>query len=138
MCFAFQMPKQCVVGGCSIRHGDGVPLHSFPKDKKRSHVWDKFVKTTRKDWCTDAGHSNLYICGLHFTEDKFENLMQWRYSAQKCLMLKADAVPTLPVKLITIVHRKRICKPGVEPVVPQQGIISTHYFLFFFQTKGIV
>ena len=56
-------------------------------------MWDRFVRSTRKDW--KQGSDRAIVCGNHFViPDDFENHMQWQMGFAKNLKLKKDAIPS--------------------------------------------
>ena len=91
------MVNRCVVGGCSCTNRDGVSTHRFPADKGVREKWDRFVRSTRKNWTHSSDKS--IICGKHFVSpDDFENHMQWRMGFASNLCLKRDAIPSIRPK----------------------------------------
>jgi hypothetical protein len=56
--------------------------------------------------------STAMFCGVHFTEDRFENLMTYKAGVARKLNLKKDAVPTSHPR-----HQKKKKQPLQRPSV---------------------
>ena len=87
------MPRRCVVAGCSNTAKEGVSLHSFPKDEHFRKLWTQKVKLTRADW--DGPSPFSFVCSAHFPEDAFEAGLHSRFGIKRLRRLKLDAIPVI-------------------------------------------
>lgn len=95
------MPFRCVAFNCSNvptktnNNGkDNVCLHKWPTDKSQADAWRRFVCSKRKDW---KPSSVSRLCSKHFTEDCFENMLQFSTGHSKMLRLRPGAIPTVNI-----------------------------------------
>lgn len=94
------MGRVCVVFGCGFLnfHKSGVSMYDFPSvDSPYRRLWINFVKMTRQNFSSPAKCEG--ICGLHFTDDSFEDqythLLKQQAGLRCSRKLKVDAVPTI-------------------------------------------
>lgn len=106
------MVKRCAVGGCSQESYQGVPLLSFPSDKKLSKKWDAFILKTRVDWFIGKGDGFDEVCALHFEPKDFVNLMQWKMGFANGLRRTKFAVPSILPSQVNSDNRSAVTKSG--------------------------
>ena len=88
------MGGRCIVAGCSnVARDRVICLHNWPKDKKNSRLWKRFITLRRAKWSGPTGRS--VVCSAHFTPDQFTNYSKFRMGFVKKLSLKEDAIPTI-------------------------------------------
>ena len=91
------MPHRCVVGGCSNVKTGHIAIFSYPADQTVWRKWDKFIKSTRKNFF--SRNAATKVCSEHFLEDDFENLIRWKLDSVK-LQLKKGAIPSVRPKVL--------------------------------------
>jgi hypothetical protein len=118
------MVKRCVLGGCSNKSGDGVPLFGFPDHAVTSKKWDGFVITTRKDWKLGQGSKHNQVCALHFEPSSFANAFKWSMGYTKSLRLEDEAVPSVKPSQVTDAHRTYFTKKAGKPLVDSKQCLK--------------
>ena len=96
LCEFFEMPRNCVVGGCtrnSKANPDFQPF-KFPKHPATCREWVRFVNTTRSDFKLSEWSR---ICRAHFDEDSQDasSWMKQSLGLQAIFKLRTGAVQPL-------------------------------------------
>ncbi|XP_073693994.1 uncharacterized protein [Garra rufa] len=81
------MPRRCAVPGC----GKTTSLNTLPKDPDVKKKWVQFIFSNRPNHLS----VNAHVCSVHFSDDCFENKLQYDAGFARTLTLKNQAVPTL-------------------------------------------
>ncbi|XP_050964151.1 uncharacterized protein LOC127164327 [Labeo rohita] len=81
------MPRRCAVPGC----GKTTSLNTLPKDPDVKEKWIQFIFSKRPSHFS----VNAHVCSVHFTDDCFENKLQYDAGFARTLLLKNQAVPTI-------------------------------------------
>ena len=91
------MVNSCCAQWCSNTYLSGQSVHEFPKGDKRQNIrkqWVRFVQTKRANFDLKPT-STAILCGAHFADNCFSNLMEYKSGFAKKLNLTKDAVPTI-------------------------------------------
>ncbi len=81
------MSRRCPVSGC----GKATCLNILPEDPDIREKWIRFIFSERLSHVS----VNLHVCSVHFTNDCFENKLQYDAGFARTLLLKDQAVPTI-------------------------------------------
>ncbi|XP_060884682.1 uncharacterized protein LOC132955727 [Labrus mixtus] len=88
--------RRCSIVGCREKSN----LFSLPKDESTRKRWEDFLMSV----CTKprflfsgptCAQSSLFVCARHFTEDSFDNKVQYSAGYSAKLRLKSGAFPSL-------------------------------------------
>ncbi|XP_057715233.1 THAP domain-containing protein 2-like [Corythoichthys intestinalis] len=86
------MPSRCVAMYCSH---EGSKLYEWPKKKSSARIWTAFVRVKRKNF---SPVPRSVLCFHHFSDDSFDNLLEYSLGFTKMLRLKKNAVPTIHLR----------------------------------------
>lgn len=80
--------------------------------------------TTRKEWASGSGTKSSQICALHFPDEMFANLRQWREGFANGLRLEKGAMPSVLPKHVTPLRKQQRTKAEKAGTSQVQGMVK--------------
>ncbi|XP_065145190.1 uncharacterized protein [Paramisgurnus dabryanus] len=113
------MVRRCIVAGCNSTAG----LHSFPADLGIRRQWMHALGLGDREFPPGAK-----VCNLHFTRDRFSNVMEVEMGFSTQLVLKPDAVPNAvhasQRRIVPAMTREIGCQ--TEPVSTKHAFVQAN------------